>query len=746
MAEANIIVIPKEGKDTQYPQNYRPISLINIDSKLYAKILATRLNKVLPHLISSSQVGFLKTRLSSGNTRLLCHVIETLSKKQDPAVMITLDAEKAFDRVSWEFLECCMEQYNLGDQYIKMTMALYNKPRARVVVNAGSSDPLQLQHGTRQGCPPSPALFLLAIEPLIQDIKDNKVISGVTVNGTTVKLAAYSDDILIITESPQTSITGLMQSINSYSQYAGYKLNKEKSEVKPLNIHTSKDVLGDSGLKWQTGFVKYLGIYFGKDLHSTIEHNKKTVLDKVKTQLDSWSPRLITWWGRIETIKMMTTPLINYFISMLPMLASDEFHSKTERMINNFIWCGKKPRISLKKLRLERKMGGLNISDPRLMQLAFLAKQGAYWLLPTQAYTPVWLDLERALLSNLDPVIMLTANKHPLATNPVMKNTKLALLKIDRKMEKSIKNTNWESLWANSKIKYKGKPLDMEKWETLGISTPNDLLKDNIPHTFETLKERFNLLDIDFYNFLNIRTAITKANLAKNSEPSIIKYMANINTVGHQAAHIYKLLRPQTQNLNNKPTSYWEGLLHSTLSDKERQQLWNSASQHKISPTLAQTKFWLLHRLHWTPARLAKLGLRENDRCWNCDSLGEDLAHMIFHCPKVTKLWEEIFTFINSTLRIKLTPEFATLTTACITMNLPSTQDRDLLDLLLTSAVKLILTNWKDTAKVLYNQWINWVVFLRGADNINLQNSPWKQSTNGMWDSLDDVLHPYKPP
>lgn len=112
--------------------------------------------------------------------------------------MITLDAETAFDRVSWEFLEHCMKQYNLGDQYIKMAMALYNKPRALVVINAGSSDPLDLQRGTRQGCPLSPALFLLAVEPLIQDIKNNKEISGVNVKGTTVKLAAYADDILII--------------------------------------------------------------------------------------------------------------------------------------------------------------------------------------------------------------------------------------------------------------------------------------------------------------------------------------------------------------------------------------------------------------------------------------------------------------------------------------------------------------------------------------------------------------------
>lgn len=63
MMEATIIVIPKEGKDPALPKNYRPISLINVDCKMYANILATRLNTVLPHLISNSQVGFLRTRV-----------------------------------------------------------------------------------------------------------------------------------------------------------------------------------------------------------------------------------------------------------------------------------------------------------------------------------------------------------------------------------------------------------------------------------------------------------------------------------------------------------------------------------------------------------------------------------------------------------------------------------------------------------------------------------------------------------
>lgn len=213
--EANIIVIPKDAKDPLLPKNYRPISLINVDCKIYAKILATRLNVVLPHLMNNSQVGFLKNRMSNDNTLLLWHVLENANMKPDPSIAITLDAEKAFDRVSWPFLKPCMHSFDLGEPYINMVMALYSPPTAHNAINGSLSESFTLQQGTRQGCPLSPSLFLLALEPLMQDIKQNLDIKGIRFNDIQVKLTAYADDILIVTEDPGPSINALMLTIGN---------------------------------------------------------------------------------------------------------------------------------------------------------------------------------------------------------------------------------------------------------------------------------------------------------------------------------------------------------------------------------------------------------------------------------------------------------------------------------------------------------------------------------------------------
>ncbi|XP_030047538.1 DNA-binding protein RFX7 [Microcaecilia unicolor] len=98
MKTAQIVVIPKDGKDMADPGSYRPISLLNVDAKLYAKILANRLAQVLPDLVEEAQVGFVKGRTAVRNLRAILASLETVQYKSLASLLISFDAEKAFDR------------------------------------------------------------------------------------------------------------------------------------------------------------------------------------------------------------------------------------------------------------------------------------------------------------------------------------------------------------------------------------------------------------------------------------------------------------------------------------------------------------------------------------------------------------------------------------------------------------------------------------------------------------------------
>ncbi|CAJ0944668.1 unnamed protein product [Ranitomeya imitator] len=104
MLQATIVPLPKPGKTPDHPSNFRPISLLNTDLKLYSKILANRLSDVIPSLVHRDQVGFIKSRQTLDGTRRMIDLIHVAGSDRTPSLLLSLDAEKAFDRVHWGYL------------------------------------------------------------------------------------------------------------------------------------------------------------------------------------------------------------------------------------------------------------------------------------------------------------------------------------------------------------------------------------------------------------------------------------------------------------------------------------------------------------------------------------------------------------------------------------------------------------------------------------------------------------------
>ena len=101
--QAFITLIHKKG-DKRCIDNWRPISLLNIDYKIAAKVLSTRLQKVITNLVSPEQKGFLKKRSALENIRLVQDIIDYCKYTEIPGIIIFLDFKKAFDNVCHSFL------------------------------------------------------------------------------------------------------------------------------------------------------------------------------------------------------------------------------------------------------------------------------------------------------------------------------------------------------------------------------------------------------------------------------------------------------------------------------------------------------------------------------------------------------------------------------------------------------------------------------------------------------------------
>ncbi len=123
--EALISLILKKDGDATDPSSYRPVSLLNVDYKILTKIMALRLDKVLPEIIQADQVGVVKGRSSTDNLRRLLHLTWQNTSNNTPTAAISLDAEKAFYRVEWSFLAATMSHLGFGSNFRTWIQILY---------------------------------------------------------------------------------------------------------------------------------------------------------------------------------------------------------------------------------------------------------------------------------------------------------------------------------------------------------------------------------------------------------------------------------------------------------------------------------------------------------------------------------------------------------------------------------------------------------------------------------------------
>uniref|UniRef100_A0A8C5PGE3 Reverse transcriptase domain-containing protein n=1 Tax=Leptobrachium leishanense TaxID=445787 RepID=A0A8C5PGE3_9ANUR len=262
LLKASIVTIPKPGKDPTLCSNYRPISLLNVDIKIYAKILANRLAPLLPKLVADDQVGFIQGRQGTDNTVRLLNIIDRVGRDSAPCLLLSLDAEKAFDRLNWLFLRHVLLKFNFPLPFIEAVFTLYSSPTAQVL-NAGfPSDTVNITNGTRQGCPLSPLLYALALEPLAQTIRAGAQITGIQIGPTESKISLFADDILLTLTDPINSLPQLHHLLTQYGKVSYHQINIAKTQA--LSTHLSPTDLNylKSTYKydWRAVYLLYLGI------------------------------------------------------------------------------------------------------------------------------------------------------------------------------------------------------------------------------------------------------------------------------------------------------------------------------------------------------------------------------------------------------------------------------------------------------------------------------------------------------
>jgi hypothetical protein len=119
--------------------------------------------------------------------------------------------------------------------YLSTIKAIYDKPISNIILNGEKLKPFPLMSGMRQGCTLSPLLFSIVLEFLVTALRQEEEIKGIQLDKEEVKLSLFADDMILYLKGQKNSIVRLLDTINSFSKVAGYKV--KFSKFSSFSIH-----------------------------------------------------------------------------------------------------------------------------------------------------------------------------------------------------------------------------------------------------------------------------------------------------------------------------------------------------------------------------------------------------------------------------------------------------------------------------------------------------------------------------
>lgn len=191
-----------------------------------------------------------------------------------------LDIKKAFDTVLWPYLSYVLQCWGFGPHFLSWISSLYDKPKAYVKYAGYKSTTFDICRGTRQGCPLSPLIFALLIEPLAQSIRSDPSIKGLELAGHHHKTCLFADDILIFMSSPHISTPNLLRKLDQFAHISGLVINPQKAMAQNITLSTSDVQQAQTSFPftWSTTSLPYLGINLTPHLSELFRMNFPPIL------------------------------------------------------------------------------------------------------------------------------------------------------------------------------------------------------------------------------------------------------------------------------------------------------------------------------------------------------------------------------------------------------------------------------------------------------------------------------------
>uniref|UniRef100_A0A803SPA4 Reverse transcriptase domain-containing protein n=1 Tax=Anolis carolinensis TaxID=28377 RepID=A0A803SPA4_ANOCA len=734
--EALITVIHKENTDQEDIKNYRPISLLNVDYKIFSSIMADRLKNFLENWINQDQTGFLPNRQIKDNVRMVINLIDYYEKNiQREVLFIAIDAEKAFDRVNWDFFKLLAQELDMGHYFRNSLEAIYQNQNAKIRINGQETKLLNIEKGTRQGCPLSPLIFIMTLEILLTNIRDNKELQGANI---TYKVKAYADDIICFVENPMNTGEKWMEVIKQFGALAGLKINLNKTKALAKNISKRRQeiIANQLGIQLSTK-LKYLGIILTSKNIQLLQNNYLKTWNEIKKDLDRWKNLKISLWGRISTIKMNILPRMLYLFQCLPILRNQKNFINWNKDLSKYIWQGKKPRIKMQNLTDDRNRGGFAAPNLKI-----------YYEACNLIWIKDWIQLRNRKILNIEG-FDLWVGWH-------------SYLWYERtKIEKNFYNHPIRSALIKTWQKYKTRmysrtpkwisPLEAVQRRLMGWNSwpkYEDLLKKQGPNWI--LKSHQELLEgkikVSWLQYGQLREYFKRDGpigfMDKNNLWDRVLF-----TDEKLISKIYKILlewETETNYIKNCMTKWSKNIARPILLEE-----WEACWIRKLKLTYAlelkENWMKLFYRWYMTPKKLGYINKNLNTNCWKCGREEGGFYHLWWKCCKAREYWTMIHNNIQKILEAKFIQLPETYLLGISKLQAGSNDEK--LMIFLTTAARIVYArHWRQKEVPTKTEWLVKVLEIKNMDRLTFLLAKQKGTprTETMWQQVDRYINKNK--
>lgn len=218
---ANVVLIPKPGRDPALSSSFRPICLLNITGKLFERIILGRLEREIEErkLISSRQHGFVKGRSTITAVRAVLAAVE--ASQEQWCALVLIDIKNAFNTASWQAITEVVTEGGISP-YLQLLIRKYLQER-RISVGGGFTH--DCSAGVPQGSVLGPTLWNL----LYNGILENEYTAGVAP-------VAYADDLAFVVGAKsapelQGRVENTLKRVNKWLRSKKLEMAAEKTEI-----------------------------------------------------------------------------------------------------------------------------------------------------------------------------------------------------------------------------------------------------------------------------------------------------------------------------------------------------------------------------------------------------------------------------------------------------------------------------------------------------------------------------------